>query len=763
MEYLLKSIACLLLFLLVHRLFLQQEVLHRFNRFYLLAAVLLSFIIPLNQIEISTPMPVHPVEEAVFQPENFPINEEYSPIEIGTSSKSKVSSDWDWFQLVFGVYIFVAIIFGIRFLRNFQVIRSKIRSNVQVNYRGQTLILLPEDTLPYSFLKYIFVSKAGFENQGLSDAIFEHERVHVVERHSWDLIFVELLLIPFWFHPGLYWAKHSIRLNHEFIADRSAILRTEVSDYQYQLIRLALSGTPSALVSTLNYSLTKKRIQMMTKKRNPMQVAWKFLAIIPILGLIYYGFSEKVNAHSDKKTGEVHIFSSGNEESEEVYDLAFYLDPSGKIYQEGEESQEYDEIAALDQWLEQLPDQELKVKMVVLEGNTTGNVAEAQAILANHDIRRIRIMDDRKLETSGENLSTSYKLVDNQSQQKMTKSQYYSQTKFILKYPDGQLEEMSYDELPQKIKEGLREAPGKIEPKAPTADVFESWKDGDEFALWLNQAVIPNSKLDEISRDEIVHYFSSFVHNNARSECFPQNYQVHLYTKEAFEKNFGESSDLRSKPLRGTVTIPVEEPKNQLFSSSSHPVSLYQQDLESYHQALKTGPHFVEKSQKEQEELMRQFLDLGGRYFRFHAPNKPDVDKPTHPFAPFVQLKKNGKSLFKLPEDLTESEKASLESAVPANAVSSAVKTYQKLYFAYEIRRNEKRHFITKTPEEQKRLLEEFEQVQNAYMGLDYFEKRTAVRPSNPSHPYVKLEEGGKATFKLIAELTSEERAALGC
>ncbi|MFC3417620.1 hypothetical protein [Algoriphagus hitonicola] len=401
--------------------------------------------------------------------------------------------------------------------------------------------------------------------------------------------------------------------------------------------------------------------------------------------------------------------------------------------------------------------------MIVLEGNTTGNVAKAQSILVKHEIRRIRMMDDPKKETLEKSSSMSYQLVYGQSLQKMTKSKYFSQTKFILKFPDGELEEMSYEELPQKIKDELHEAPGKIEPNAPTADIFESWKDGDEYALWLDGKVIPNSKLNEISQDEIVHFFSSYVHDNARSERFPQDYQVHLYTLEAFENTYGENSDIRTKPLRGTVTIPVNEPKSQLFSSSSHPLSLYQRDLESYHQALKTGPHFVERSQLEQEEMMRQFLDLGGRYYRFHAANKPDVDRPTHPFAPFVQLEKNGKTLFKLPEDLTESEKANLQSPSPATAVSSAAKTYQKLFFAYEIKRNEKRHFVTKTPEEQKRLLDEFEEVQNAYMGLDHLEKRTAVRPTNPYHPFVKIEEGGKSSFKLIAALTSEERAALGC
>ena len=52
MEYLLKSILCLLLMQLFYRLFLQQEVLYRFNRFVLLSVVIGSFFIPLITFEV---------------------------------------------------------------------------------------------------------------------------------------------------------------------------------------------------------------------------------------------------------------------------------------------------------------------------------------------------------------------------------------------------------------------------------------------------------------------------------------------------------------------------------------------------------------------------------------------------------------------------------------------------------------------------------------------------------------------------------------
>ena len=67
MEYLFKSILCLLVLLLFHRLVLQQEVLHRFNRFFLLAAIIGSFLIPLVTIEMEREIAVQSLT-SVFYP-----------------------------------------------------------------------------------------------------------------------------------------------------------------------------------------------------------------------------------------------------------------------------------------------------------------------------------------------------------------------------------------------------------------------------------------------------------------------------------------------------------------------------------------------------------------------------------------------------------------------------------------------------------------------------------------------------------------------
>ncbi|MBY5952442.1 hypothetical protein KUV23_15750 [Algoriphagus marincola] len=744
MEYLLKSILCLLLLLLFYRLFLQQEVLYRFNRFYLLFAVLISFLLPLNQIEIpdSTPSEWVVLEEQ----DGMSVNSQGDFQQNFEKSESPNSPlQFSWKYLGIGLYGLVSLIFAYRFFWNFRVLKTKANSNIRIIYRDQVLVLLEEDTLPYSFLNFIFVHKKSFEAEGLSDAIFEHERCHVREKHSLDLIFIEFLMIPFWFHPGLYWAKQSIQLNHEFIADQAAIQKVDQISYQRQLLSLAISSTQHSLTSRLNFSLTKKRMQMMSKEQKPIRTALKLLFLIPMMGLIYYGFSEHVKKPIDVPRHEVHIFPTEVESSENLYDLTFYLATEGRFILNDPQSNEVQPIAKLSTVLDQLPDKELLIRMIIHEGNSMGEIDAVKKIFREHDIRRLVWIDGEGVSQLEENLSQSYQLVYQKPLQQMTKAEYYSQTKFILKYLDGELEEVSYEELPQNLKDGLPDTPSKIEPKGPSAELYESWKNGQKFALWLDGEVIPNSKLDEISQEEIVHFFSSFVHLNARSERFPQNYQVNLYTKEAFENNFGEFSDPRTKPLRGTVTIPVDEPKNQSFSTNTNPVSLYQKELKAYHERLNTGVHFIEKDKRDQEELMEEFLDLGGKYFRLRVEDKRLTERPTHPFSPYIRLKKEDGYYFKLREDLTEEELKQLPPPPPpANGLKSTastqitsglLETYQKMLLAYDLKKYEMGLQFSGNSAKREAIFEEFIRVQNVFLALGDAEKKLVNPPTSPSMP----------------------------
>ncbi len=292
MEYLLKSILLLLVFLLVYKVFLQRETLYHFNRFFLLFAVLASFLIPLNTIEIqqeqSSLLPEQITEEAIM--ESRASISDFN----GSMERSQLSYGVNWLEIgLWSAYALGCFAMFLRLVFNLKVIHDKISKNVQVRFRGETLILLEDGSLPHSFLQWIFVNKPEYESNGVSEAVFAHEQAHVKGKHSLDILFIELLLIPFWFHPGLHWIKKSIQLNHEFIADQKVLESIDSVGYQQELLFLLQSTQDHSLVSQFGFGVAKKRLQMMNHKTKPTMKFLKIFVLIPLVGILIFGFSSR--------------------------------------------------------------------------------------------------------------------------------------------------------------------------------------------------------------------------------------------------------------------------------------------------------------------------------------------------------------------------------------------------------------------------------------------------------------------------------------
>ncbi|MCB0399750.1 MAG: M56 family metallopeptidase [Winogradskyella sp.] len=82
----------------------------------------------------------------------------------------------------------------------------------------------------------------------------------------------------------------------------------------------------------------------------------------------------------------------------------------------------------------------------------------------------------------------------------------------------------------------------KVKPKSPTVSQFEEWKNTEKYALWIDGVHVPNSVLNNYVASDIFHFVGSKVHNNARTEKFPQPFQFSLYTKDGFRKNYQKSA-----------------------------------------------------------------------------------------------------------------------------------------------------------------------------------------------------------------------------
>lgn len=664
MIYLFKSIACLLVLLLVHRLLLQKEAMHRFNRFFLLFSVVVSFLIPLYTIEVPEEIVTMPVE-VVTEPVYFDAaSQDFNQEQVSAPIQE---SQFNWKYLFFGIYILISLLFFYRFVRNISILVNQIQRNVKINYRDQTLVLLKEDSLPFSFLKYIFISESDLENGKFTEAVFEHERTHVIERHSWDNLFIEALLVPFWFHPGLHWAKLAIKLNHEFIADEVALRSTPLEKYESQLLAMMLSEQRYGLVSSLNFSLTKKRFEMMKRKSMNSKSWIKILVLVPVLAVLVYFFSERVISQKseDEKISEVHIYPLDSEQSEKVYDLTVYLVSDGRFILDDVRSTKIYEMDKLFEIIEQNAPTNPHIKVVIHEGNTFGDVEEAKSVFRDHGIKKLVWMDpdgDNKVEELGDNV---YTIAFGLPFQMLTKAQYYSETKFQIKQSNGTIEELTYEELSDNYKNDLPNPPGEMKKNKPSADLFESWKNSDEFALWIDGKVVPNSSLEEFEVSEIAHYTSSFVHSNARSERFPQKYQVQIYSLSGFENTYGKYSSFGKKPMGGTITFgSVGRESNKSGSSISQVSESYipssrtfnKQAIEFQLQITNAGL-FNQPSNQEIEALRKEFLALESIYFNLSMEERRKVQRVSFPYA---KIEKDGQIRYKKFEFLTPEERNTL-------------------------------------------------------------------------------------------------------
>jgi hypothetical protein len=127
-----------------------------------------------------------------------------------------------------------------RFIVHLIKIQQKTKRNPKQNFHNSTLVLLEENVLPHTFLHYIFINKSEFEKSAIEAELYTHELTHVRQKHTLDILFIEILKTIFWFNPILIVYKKAIQLNHEFLADEKVVKSyNNVPFYQKLLLEKA--------------------------------------------------------------------------------------------------------------------------------------------------------------------------------------------------------------------------------------------------------------------------------------------------------------------------------------------------------------------------------------------------------------------------------------------------------------------------------------------------------------------------------------------
>ncbi len=295
---LLKSSACLAIFMLFYKFCLEQTSAHTFKRFYLIIAILISIGIPFITF----------TEYILVQPVNNIPTLEFINQPVFEATKTKQQQNYTPI-ILWSIYTIGVIIFSFRFFKNLYKIIHKIKTNPKFKNEKFINVLLHDLIHPHTFFNYIFLNKNKYENRLIPKEVLLHEQVHAKQKHALDILFIEILQIVFWFNPLLHFIKKDIKLNHEFLADQ-AVINSGTNTKQYQQLLLAFSSNAShnQLANAINYSLIKKRFTVMKTKTSKTKIWSRSIALLPLLAVLVYSFSahKKVEKHMATEDPEMH-------------------------------------------------------------------------------------------------------------------------------------------------------------------------------------------------------------------------------------------------------------------------------------------------------------------------------------------------------------------------------------------------------------------------------------------------------------------------
>jgi len=271
MIYLFQVSVCTAIFYAAYYFLFEGKTNHVFNRFYLLGSLLSSLLIPILEI------PVYPQQVYLFSTESV------ERIMTVSASGIQEKMTWeDWLMMLY--FIGVTLHLGI-LLRRLNQIAQIIRKGKIEKKNAYVKVITDGDIPLSSFLFYLFIPVEKENN--ITSFEIEHEKIHITQRHSLDILFVELFQAFFWINPLVFFYKKNLKEVHEYLADQESIYRFGNEKYESFLIQ-QISQQQRSLTSNF-HSLFKQRIKMIHTDTKTQ--VWQYTFLLPMIAFALSLFS----------------------------------------------------------------------------------------------------------------------------------------------------------------------------------------------------------------------------------------------------------------------------------------------------------------------------------------------------------------------------------------------------------------------------------------------------------------------------------------
>ena len=285
MVYLLKVNVLLAVFYGFYRLLFTRDTFFVWRRVVLLLMAAAALTIPLA--DLSWWVASHE--------QTANLAEVYQEVMLPTVTITGTEARFPWLRLFTLLYMCGV---GVLFARLAWQLTTIVRMMRSAEQAADKVFRLKDSTCPFSFFRWIFVNPQAQSEEQLQE-IMTHERAHVEQWHSLDIVLMELLTIACWPNPFVWLMRREVRLNLEYLADERVVeAGSERKAYQYHLLGLAYGKNVATVCNNFNVLPLKLRIRMMNKKRTNSWLRAKYLLLVPVIGVAL------VACNLDKKTAE---------------------------------------------------------------------------------------------------------------------------------------------------------------------------------------------------------------------------------------------------------------------------------------------------------------------------------------------------------------------------------------------------------------------------------------------------------------------------
>ena len=283
--YLIKTIVCSGILFLYYRLALHNRTVHQWNRFFLLAAIIISILLPLISIDITLTSAFYNTEDIQL----LQVVKNYKLMNHEDINTPVNSVSWNSVALI--IYIFItATLLALASKEIYRLHKlAKLSSKEQL--KDFTIVFTEEKDAPFSWFRKIFWNSKIDIDSPVGRKILHHELIHVRQYHSVDRLFMNIVAALFWINPFYWLIRKELTAVHEFIADEATAKKGDASLFSEMALACSFPGYRFHSSSFFNSSSIKRRILMLNKIRSASSAYYARLLCIPVIVVLFAAFS----------------------------------------------------------------------------------------------------------------------------------------------------------------------------------------------------------------------------------------------------------------------------------------------------------------------------------------------------------------------------------------------------------------------------------------------------------------------------------------